>query len=74
MIEQNKATDPELLFSALGEIADRIERSGASPELTNAVSLVSDLRMAIGNQYNPANKYALERVQAELSCNIMKDQ
>jgi hypothetical protein len=66
MTEQNKATDEEFLFMALGEIVDRIERCGASTELTNAVSLASDLRQAIGNQWNPANAYALERVKAAL--------
>jgi hypothetical protein len=66
MTEQNNATDQEFLFVALGEIVNRIERCGASPELTNSVSLASDLRQAIGNQWNPANTYALERVKAEL--------
>lgn len=69
MTEQNKATDQEFLFAALGEIVDRIERCGASPGLTHAVSLASDLRQAIGNQWNPGNKYALERVQKELMPN-----
>ena len=53
----------ELIFDALGEIIDRIERCGASLELTNAVTLASDLRQAIGY---PGNKYALERVLAAL--------
>lgn len=64
MTEQNKATDPEFLFAALGEIVNRIELCGASIELTNAVSLASDLRQAIGNQWNYANTFALKRVQA----------
>jgi hypothetical protein len=69
MTEQNKALDPEFLFAAIGEIVDRIERCGASPELTHAVSLASDLRQAIGNQWNKANEYALQRVQAALESN-----
>lgn len=66
MFGQNKATDPDLLFSALGEILNRIERCGVSSELTDVVTLVSDLRQAVGNQHNPGNKYALERVQSLL--------
>lgn len=58
-----KATDPEFLFAVLGEIVNRIELCGASTELTHAVSITSDLRQAIGNQYNPSNDYALERVK-----------
>lgn len=73
MTEQNKALDQEFIFFALGEITNRIERCGASPELTHAVSLASDLRMAIGNQSNPANNYALERVQKELTAFSLKD-
>ena len=52
----------EFLYKALGAIVDRIEACGASPELTHAVTLASDLRQAIGNQYNPASPYALIRV------------
>lgn len=57
----------ELLFEALGKIVEKIEACGASTELTSAVCLVSDLRQAVGNQYNPANKYALKRVVDALS-------
>ena len=67
--EQNKAIDPEFLFIAIGEIVDRIERCGASPELTDAVSLASDLRFAIGNKFNNANIYAYERVKSALVIN-----
>ncbi len=66
MTEQNKATEQEFLFAAMGEIVNRIERCGASIELTHAVSLASDLRQAIGNQFNPANSYALDRVKKEI--------
>ena len=66
MTEQYKTADREFLFSVLGEIVSRIERCGASLELTSAVSLAFDLKQAIGNQWNPANPYALERVCAEL--------
>ena len=52
----------ETLYKAVGEIVDRIEACGASPALTHAVSLASDLRQAIGNQYNPADPYSLCRV------------
>lgn len=65
----NNPTDPEFLFVALGEIVDRIERCGASTELTHAVSLISDLRQAVGNRWNPANPYSLRRVESALSVN-----
>lgn len=66
MTEQNKAIEQEFLFQAIGEIINRIEKCGASIELTHAVSLASDLHSAIGNKWNPANSYALERVKTEL--------
>jgi hypothetical protein len=65
----NKAIDQEFLFAALSEIIARIERCGASPELTHAVSLASDLLLAIGNQWNPPSPYAFERVHKELAIN-----
>lgn len=52
----------ELLYKTLSEIVDRIEKCGASIELTHAVSLTSDLRQAVGNEYNPPNPHALVRV------------
>ncbi|MCK4870776.1 MAG: hypothetical protein KAS93_06675 [Gammaproteobacteria bacterium] len=54
--------EQELLYAALGEIVDRIEGCGASPELTHAVSFASDLRRSVGNRYNPKDEYALTRV------------
>ncbi|MFA5920088.1 MAG: hypothetical protein WC856_02205 [Methylococcaceae bacterium] len=63
----DNAIDQDFLFRVLGEIIFRIERCGASPELTYAVSLASDLRQAIGNQWNQANVYAFERVKSEFS-------
>ena len=54
--------DQEILYKALGEIVDRIEKCGASPELTDVVSFASELRCAVGNQFNPANVYSLTRV------------
>lgn len=52
----------EFIYKVLGEIMGRIEACGASPELTHAVTLTSDLRSALGNQENPANPYSLLRV------------
>lgn len=57
--------DQDLLYKTLGEIVDRIETCGASPELTRAISLASDLQQAVGNQYNPADPYSLVRVVEE---------
>jgi hypothetical protein len=55
----------ELCYDAALELTKRIEACGASPELTRAVTLASDLRMAIGNRWNPRDKYAAERVRKE---------
>ena len=52
----------ELIYSALRMLGHKIEACGASPELTDAVSLCSDLSSAIGNKYNLPNKCALQRV------------
>ena len=52
------------IYAALREIVDRVERCGASPELTHAVTLASDLAQAIGNRWNPPYKAAVERVRA----------
>lgn len=50
------------IYKALEEISARIEVCGASPELTHAISLVTDLRCAIGNEFNTPDEYALNRV------------
>ena len=57
------------LYAALREIVNRIELCGASPELTNAVSLASDLAAAIGDRHNNQDKNAAYRVCAELGVN-----
>lgn len=57
----------EFVFEALSELTRRIEACGASVELTNAVILCSDLKMAIGNRWNPADRYAEDRVRAMLA-------
>lgn len=59
--------EDNFLYSALREIVERIEMCGASPELTNAVSLASDLCSAIGNEHNPPDKFAEDRVKAALA-------
>ncbi len=59
--------DKDLIYKAIGEIVDRIEDCGASPELTHAVTMAGDLRRAIGNEYNPADPYALCRVIESLN-------
>ena len=66
MTEQNKHINQDFLFIVIGEIINRIERCGASVELTHAVSLASDLRQAIGNKYNKANEFTFERIKKEL--------
>lgn len=69
----NKIINQEFLFDVLGLIVDRIEKCGASPDLTCAVSLAADLRLAIGNKYNPSNINALSRVCNELKEEIYKE-
>lgn len=51
----------DFLLKALTEICYRIEKCGASVELTNAVSLASDLRQAVNG-----DPYAFGRVVKEL--------
>jgi hypothetical protein len=57
----NKEITSEFLCAALTEICYRIEKCGASVELTNAVSLASDLRQAVDG-----NAYAFDRVTKTL--------
>lgn len=57
--------DADFLCSALQEIINRIELCGASPDLTRAVSLASDLLMAISD--HPGATFAAERVKKELA-------
>lgn len=52
----------DLAWAGVRELCARIEACGASPELTHAVTLASDLMQAIGNVDNPANQHAKERV------------
>ena len=42
-------------YEALGLVMEKIEASGASPELTDAVVIASDLRASIGNKWNPSS-------------------
>lgn len=44
----------DLLYRIVRQLVDRIEACGASPHLTHAVCLASDLASAIGNQHNRA--------------------
>lgn len=66
----NGKPDPEklleLVYSGLRLLVDRIERCGASVELTQAVILCSDLASAVGNQYNKRDEYAQKRVRDAL--------
>ena len=58
--------DQGLVFAALQELGIRIERCGASLQLTHASSLCSDLRSAVGNKHNPPDNYAARRVRIAL--------
>ena len=57
----------DLAYPELRELVQRIERCGASVELTQAVMLCSDLASAIGNRFNSPDKYAEQRVLAALA-------
>lgn len=58
--------DHDYIYKALGHLIDKIEQLGASEELTEVVSLAIDLRLAVGNQWNPANIHALFRLQEKV--------
>lgn len=64
---ENAARLLELAYPALRELVQRIERCGASPELTHAVTLCSDLASAIGNRWNRSDEFAEQRVRGELA-------
>jgi hypothetical protein len=70
--EKELAALREFVYSTLGELTNRIELCGASPDLTRAVTLSSDLRQAVGNEYNAPNKYAEQRVKESVEFNIKK--
>lgn len=53
----------EELYAAMGKLINHIEACGGSPQLTTTVMLASDISQAIGNQWNPANEYAAQRVR-----------
>lgn len=57
----------DISYQALRELCQRIEKCGASVELTHAVTLCSDLASAIGNRWNLRDKYALERVRTAIN-------
>lgn len=56
----------ELLWTALGELCERIEVCGASVQITHAVVLANDLRRSVGDMWNTRDKYAEQRVRAAL--------
>ena len=56
----------ELLYRIVRQLVDRIESCGASPRLTHAVCLASDLAAAIGNARNPAAVHEFHRLMDTL--------
>jgi hypothetical protein len=58
------------LYAALDKLIDRIEGCGTSTELTNAVVLASDIRQAVGNEWNVPNEFAATRVRRILPENV----
>lgn len=61
-----KGLTQQELHDGLLELVDRIEACGASPALTHAVTLCSDLRSAVGDEHNKADGYSAERVRLAL--------
>ncbi len=59
--------DQSELHAALSRLIDKIEGCGASTELTNAVTFASDIRQAVGNEWNEPNEFAAKRVKLVLS-------
>jgi len=62
----NEVIDRELLSEALREIVARIERCGASIELTHAVSLAVDLMYATSPIDDELSRDAMDRVRNAL--------
>lgn len=56
----------EELFEALVLLAQKIEECGASPELTDAVILASDLSASVGNRFNRSDPDRAKMVRAKL--------
>lgn len=56
MLDKMLNDEQELIFAALLELGDRIEKCGGSPELTHALTLCCAIRGAIGNRWNPPDE------------------
>lgn len=61
-----KPLSPQEFYDAMQELTDRIEACGASPALTHAVTLSSDIARAAGDVHNPHDPYAADRVRTAL--------
>jgi hypothetical protein len=53
--------ESDKVFAALQHSIDMIEKCGASPELTAAVSFTSGLMGAFGNRWNAPRDYAVKQ-------------
>lgn len=54
------------LFEALSLLIQRIEACGASPALTDAVVLASDISASVGNRWNPSQPERTKMVRSKL--------
>lgn len=67
LIEFLHHPNPELvqeeLYTLISVTIEKIEASGASVPLTNAVVLVSDISSAIGNKWNPPQPYRADAIR-----------
>jgi hypothetical protein len=57
----------DLLYGALTLAMQKVERLGASKELTDLVVLLGNVKSVIGNRWNPANPYALKPLVTALN-------
>lgn len=53
----------EEIYAGLTKLIRYIEQCGASTELTNAVVFASEIKQAVGNQWNKPNEMAAQHVK-----------
>lgn len=59
------------LYDALGVAMEKIEMAGASPQLTEAVVILGDIRASIGNRWNPPRPESAEQVRRAIKADSL---
>lgn len=54
------------VYAAMGILIAKIEKCGASTELTSAVVLAGDIRRAVGNRWNHPSEFAADQVRSAI--------